>query len=40
MKRERYPEEIVDSILDFIIDFIKLAIGDYEEDDYSEEFLS
>lgn len=28
VKREVYPEDTVDRVLDFIIDFIKLAIGD------------
>ena len=30
VKREVYAEETVDGILDFIIDFVKIAIGDDE----------
>jgi hypothetical protein len=38
VKREVYPEETVDGILDFVIDFIKIAIG--EEDHMSDDFQS
>ena len=38
VKREVYAEETVDSILDFIIGFIKIVLGD--EQSFSEEFQS
>ena len=43
VKREKYSEEIVDGILDFIIEFIKSTLGEgfeEEEDDISEDFHS
>ena len=35
VKRERYSEDIVDGILDYMIEFIKEVIGE-REDYYSE----
>jgi hypothetical protein len=35
VKREKYSEEIVDNILDFLIEFIKEALG--EKDEYSSD---
>lgn len=35
MKREKYAEDIVDSILDFMIEFLKETIG--ERDEYYSE---
>lgn len=35
VKREVYVEETVDGILDFIIDFVKMAVGDEVGEDES-----
>lgn len=36
VKREIYAEETVDGILDFIIDFVKIAVGDDNSEDESQ----
>lgn len=37
VKREKYPEDIVDQVLEFIIDFMREVLGEKSEEDLSED---